>query len=59
MLLSAFDNCALDGGREAVLENFEVEARRRRTDAVNARLDAIERFFSERSSRRFEAAARL
>ena len=40
MLLSTFDNCALDGGREAVLEHLEDDARRRRTDAVNARQDA-------------------
>ena len=40
MLLSTFDNGALDGGREAVLEHFEDDARRRRTDAVNPRQDA-------------------
>ena len=40
MLLPTFDNRALDGGREAVLEDFEDDARRRRTDAVNARQDA-------------------
>jgi hypothetical protein len=40
MLLSAFDNGALYGGREAVLEHFENDARRRRTDTVNARQDA-------------------
>src|SRR5215213_4207753 len=40
MLLSAFDNGALYGGREAVLEHFEDDARRRRTDTVNAWQDA-------------------
>jgi hypothetical protein len=40
VLLSAVDNCALDGRREAVLQYFEDDARRCRTDAVNARQDA-------------------
>jgi hypothetical protein len=40
VLLSTFDNRALDCGREAVLEHFEDDARRCRTDAVNARQDA-------------------
>jgi hypothetical protein len=40
VLLSAFGNRALDSGREAVLEHFEDDARRRRTDTMNARQDA-------------------
>ena len=60
VLLSAFGNRALDGGRKAVLEHFEDDARRRRTDAVNARQDAgSSRSGSGRSSRRTAAAARL
>src|SRR5215212_8858967 len=39
-LLSACGNRALDGGRKAVFEHFEDDARRRRTDAVNPRQDA-------------------
>src|SRR5437762_11219036 len=40
VLLSACGNRALDGRRKAVLEHFEDDAGRRRTDAVNARQDA-------------------
>src|SRR5688572_24024090 len=40
VLLSASGDRALDGGRKAVLEHFEDDARRGRADAVNARQDA-------------------
>jgi hypothetical protein len=60
VLLSAFDNRALDGRREAVLEHFEDDARRRRTDAVNARQDArIEQIGQRTFESAYGAAARL